>query len=377
MVITFLNGTARQHALFNRAMAVSLFPWDRIQTQVEVEWRDEVVLNGDHKLFASATEQAGLDGCGRSAKSKILIRNDLDDPKRPGNEGDFPKGYFRGEKFYMESVHHELGHVVASKLNPAQRAAICRAFGRPASEWDNPHTPWNKKVSESNAETLKDVFLPRAFRKFNNRTAWKITAATYEAWIGVYDDICPCSTARCFESGVTYWEYHKPAGVTWDLSWIPLEGDTQHLIGPAFTADRFLALIAGDERWLRIRFGGTGVDESGSYYQIPLPNPHFIAGPGDTSELLYYSIDFFVFPSENKIGYRLNEWGGDEHWWYDEDEQNMEALPVVTYGVWKQIAPIDESAPITMDLVSKTFETPIMPWWFIASLRICTGDATS
>lgn len=371
MVITFVNGTARQKELFNRAMAVSLFPWDRIQTQVFVEWMDEVVLDGDRKMFATATEEPALDGCGRGAQSRIRIRNDLDDPKRPGNEGGFPKGHFRGDKFFMETVHHELGHVVASKLNPAQRAAICRAFGAPADLWDKPSAPWRRRVSEANAETLKDVFLPRRYRKFNNRTVWKVTPATYAAWIGVYDDLCPCSTARCFESGVTYWEHNKPAGVSWDLSWIALEGDTQHLIGPAFTAERFAAIIAADERWLRIRFGGTGPDNSGNLYQIPLPNPKFL----DADELLY-SIDFFTFPEEEKIGYRLNLWGGDEHWWYDEDEQNLEALPIVVFGVWKAV---DESAPVTSDLVSKTFDSfpsaPFPDWWFIASLRICTGIA--
>jgi hypothetical protein len=368
VVISFVNGTARQQDLFNRAMAVSTFPWSRIESHVSVEWVDEVELNRDHHAFAAVEAREGLDACGRTDQCYMQIRNDLDDPFRPGNDGGWPKGHFRGDKFYMETVNHELGHVVQFKLNPSQRAKRCHAFGASTGQWDDVTLPWEMLVQEADAETFKDVFLPRRWRKFDNRTTRRLRRERFEEWMSVLDDLCPCGPRRCIESGVTYVERNdppgiKPPGVHWDPSFVPGEDDTAHLLGPDYTADRWPAVQVGDERWLRIRWGRD--DSASDLIQMPIPT-YELTGPAG-AEILY-SIDFYFYPTDAVFGMLLNEWVGDEHWWWAGREETSPGSGI--FGVW-HVA--NDGRPVTKDDMSLLFDyNPFLDWWFQASLRLCT-----
>jgi hypothetical protein len=194
VVVTFSNGTTRQRALFNQTIARSLFPWDRITTHVTVVFSASVP--GGHHRFAatewgSAHGLPALDSCGRPDAARITILDDLDDPSRPGDDDGWPLGHWRGEDFFMETAHHELGHVVQSKFSTPQINEMSAVFDGKPSDWDKP-PPWEQKRQESFAEAFKDVWLPRPNRKFDNRAAHALRRDRFERFLAVLDAICPC-----------------------------------------------------------------------------------------------------------------------------------------------------------------------------------------
>lgn len=378
MNIIFDNGTAQQRAWFTEAMSLATFPWNRISTTVHVGWVAHIDLPKHHNDFAvTIVNPLPADPCGRPDNAHILIRDDLDDPNRPGDDGGFPRGHFAGKEFYMESVLHELGHVVQSKFTSGQRSRLAAIFNGKPADWNGP-SRWEDKRQESDAETFKDVWLPKPHRKFDNRTLHRLQRWQFSEWLAVLDQVCPCSTTkRCTEIGMTFDQF--PGHGDMDPAWLPDDPESLIEVGPGQAQGLFPPDFSS-EQYLRIRFGGTGPDNSGALYQVPLPNPKFLTPP------INFSFTFHYFPTEHKVGYRLNEWSGDgQHWYFDENEQNLAALPVVIFGVWKQVT--NESDPIVIDPVtgrapvSNLFDWdnfgPNRSWWFSASVKVCGGIVSS
>lgn len=193
MRVIFNNGTAQQQAWFTETIARSLYPWDRITTTVHVAWVAFADLPRHHNDFAATVWTATpADPCGRPDTASIQIRDDLDDPHRLGTEGGQPRGHFAGKKFYMETVHHELGHVVQAKFSGDQQARMSAVFGGGPDDWNGP-AKWEEKRQESDAETFKDVWLPGAYRKFDNRTLHRLQREQFDTYLGVLDNVCPCA----------------------------------------------------------------------------------------------------------------------------------------------------------------------------------------
>lgn len=189
MELHFTNGTLQQQTWFEQTMTRSLFPWARITTAVHVEFTDEIPEG--HTLFAYTTWGGGrVDHCGRPDEATILIRNDLDD--RAGSVLSHPRTYFAGKRFFMETVMHELGHVVQSKFSSEQVALMSAIFDGSPFDWNGP-AEWEEKRQESFTETFKDVYLPRQYRKFDNRTHHRLSGEfALDEFFKILDNVCPC-----------------------------------------------------------------------------------------------------------------------------------------------------------------------------------------
>jgi hypothetical protein len=188
--LNVVGGTDRQRGWFAEAMDACLFPWERITTHVTVEWVDPLDLP-QHYFAYTTWNGTPADSCGHPDVALVQIINTLDDPDRPGTDGGHPTGYFAGKRFYTETVIHELGHVVQMKFSERQRETICDLYGTDLGDWSEPPA-WVDKVEEGDAETFKDVWLPRAYRKFNNRTYYRLEESRFEDYLTVLDGVCPC-----------------------------------------------------------------------------------------------------------------------------------------------------------------------------------------
>lgn len=175
--VVFVNGTARQRAVFEEAVARSLFFSEGdIPASVDVEWLADPAPEF-HNEFAYTTNTLNEFGY---TLADIKIKSDLD--TRPGTYG--------GEDFLRETCHHELGHVVASKLTAAHIETLVQCFGETeVALWSEP-AAWEDRIMESFCETFKDVYLPRAHRKFDNRTSRQLLQSKYADFLDVFDDLC-------------------------------------------------------------------------------------------------------------------------------------------------------------------------------------------
>jgi hypothetical protein len=191
VTFTYENGTDHEIAWFKDAVRACLFPFERITTTVHVSWADEIPLG--HNFFAyTHWNTTPTDACGRPDVASIQIRHDLDDPSARK-----PKGYFHGKAFYMETVVHELAHVVQSKFDPGHIAAMSAVFFGGPDDWSGDETGalWAVRRQEAYAETFKDLWLPRPNRRFDNRTNYKLTPDRLESFVHVLDDVCPCTAS--------------------------------------------------------------------------------------------------------------------------------------------------------------------------------------
>jgi len=181
----FLNGTDRQRALFDDALEQAIFPWDRIPHDVYVRWEADPEREYHNEAAVTTVSYKRVDACERPIHAAIDFRADLDSAFT--------------ERFYRETVVHELGHVLASMMHTSQidRIVACyrdatRADWSPEVEDPTAGTNWTERVEEAFCESFKDVYLPRAYRQFNQRTKWVLRRDRYDEWLGVIDELCPC-----------------------------------------------------------------------------------------------------------------------------------------------------------------------------------------
>lgn len=191
MNLAFTNGTDRQQGLVRAAVALATYDFDRLDMSVTVSFVDESVLdlnpNDGQYVFATTTYSTSItDNCGRAGTAEIKVMDTLDDPDRTGP--------FSGEQFFMETIIHELGHCVQAKLSAGQVGQVCVALGCPVEDWDNPDKPWTQQGKEAWAESFKDVYLPRNYRRYDDRTIYRLTDDdhSFGLFLSVIDDVCPC-----------------------------------------------------------------------------------------------------------------------------------------------------------------------------------------
>lgn len=191
--VSFGGATSNQRALVHATVDLSLFDFERLPNEVEFDFSSQPPPQL-HNAFAYTSVGGNFDSCHKPISDTVTVLSDLDDPNRAGDEGGAPRGTWAGDKFFMETIHHELGHCIAQRFSEADIAAICACFGLPASAWSAPYdsVPWEQQVRESFAETFKDIYLPRGLRKFNNRTKHRLLRSKYEDFFVILDKICCC-----------------------------------------------------------------------------------------------------------------------------------------------------------------------------------------
>lgn len=174
-----VGATGNQSALVGRALAAFGYPVDALifkDVTVTIAFVVEPSFPGTEE-FAAATQTA-------ANKWLIEVRNNLDQLGRD------PEGIYEGPEFFMDTVIHEMGHVIAGiRLStPEKRAAATACFERKNREPGYPATPslanwsagdWQEHVQESVAETVKDAWLPLGIRAYDNRTSWVATAGQW------------------------------------------------------------------------------------------------------------------------------------------------------------------------------------------------------
>lgn len=204
-----LTGSAAQRSWVDETLARSGFPWDQITTSLLVQF-DEPTDENEHDgltTFAWTDLLYTLtDTCGRADAGFMTLRPDLDtfvhdfgipDKRHP----DSPL------HTAMDVVHHELGHVVASKIDPSDVPVIAACFGRNIAGWGDDHNlPWNERVIEAFAETFKDFYLGE-HRQWDNRTNLRLRFAQRDQFLDVLDRVCPCwgSDPDAFD-GAWFWD---------------------------------------------------------------------------------------------------------------------------------------------------------------------------
>lgn len=201
--------TAQQRQWFQDAIAASTRDWDEtLPDEVGVRTVAEPSCPG-HKDYMCTT-LTGHTG-------DIQIRVNADDPAARINEG-LPNPIEDVKPFFMESVIHELCHVItfeaitSNELKTEVAACFTKrdATGEGTrtgvlADWNPLDKPWGDRIQEAVAEVLKDTFMPDFFKVYDNRSNWNISA---DVWANF------CSLLGVGGSG-------SPGGGTGpDISWL-------------------------------------------------------------------------------------------------------------------------------------------------------------
>jgi hypothetical protein len=99
-----------------------------------------------------------------------------------------------GIQFLQETYAHELGHALFAALPKAARLEIAQMFGVESDDVAvlfPPGAPWVDHPGEGIAETFKDAFLPRGFRRYANRTNHTIPIHKYAEFRSLWRDATP------------------------------------------------------------------------------------------------------------------------------------------------------------------------------------------
>jgi hypothetical protein len=367
--IIFNNGTTRQHEWFIEAMAHSLFPWSRFDQVVRVEWapRAEFPVGRLHHAFAITTWTPDpTDACGRPNQALVTILDDLDDPKRPGNENGWPVGYYAGKEFYMETVHHELGHVAQMKFTEEQKNRLTLAVynGHAPGDWDSQSLQWWEQRQESDAETFKDVWLPKPYRKFNNRTKHRMPLSAFDTYMSVLDEICPCkSSGACFEQQVLY-QQRSGGDIGFSLVWLQPQEENNDIngLGPGHGSIATWPPLT-EYRWyeFRVRYGGIGYQLDAQSFNIPNPYWSPTESPLDT-----FSVEVFDLADDIKAWRFIGTNGAPtpeavRFYW---DPRAPSPVPHQV-GFWRLV---NNFEPVTQDNVTGS---GFVPEWWLASLKYC------
>lgn len=106
---------------------------------------------------------------------RILVREDWESLPAPWND----------QRFFAESLAHELGHVTMDFLEQMcgasfVRANICDMLGEDVADWNNTALPWERRPVEMAAEFFKDTVFPG--RKFDSRAAKIVPEDRFDDW---------------------------------------------------------------------------------------------------------------------------------------------------------------------------------------------------
>lgn len=178
MELVFLNGNELQQAACRTAAHNLLnLPFGSINLKHTVEFTSDP-LPASHNEFAATT---------------YSYDNTEPFTKIASVAPEWPEPW-RGVKFLQETYAHELGHGFFAALPEAARIAIAELFGFSTDSLTTlfpSGVNWEDRPGEGIAETFKDAFLPRRFRRYANRTNHTIPIHKYAEFRSLWRQAAP------------------------------------------------------------------------------------------------------------------------------------------------------------------------------------------
>jgi hypothetical protein len=233
------------------------------------------------------------------------------------------------------------------------------------TDWDDPKLKWWHQRQESDAETFKDIWLPRPYRKFDNRTNHRMNETGFGIYLSVLDQICPCDfSGACFEMNVA-WFQRSGGDIGFNPIWLdPVENDDVSALGPSHpfspTWGPFLGYKSVN---FTVRAGGIGYQTH--YEKFFNPNPYYNSFQ---SPLTTYWAEFYdIEPENGVVAWRLLGVVGaitpeaTRFYW----SPTGPGLTPHTFGGWQEVVNTD---PVTRDNVTGW---AFVAEWALASLKLC------
>jgi hypothetical protein len=188
--------TSQQKAWWKEALSRMEFPKDfsTVETKATVATVPDPPCPGHQDYMC--TVLSFYVGETRPFEVEWFIREGADDPTQHLGVADDIKSFF------MESVVHEYGHYIVNSFmetDEADRANLGAMFkhksdGRwgTAADWTGQaDTEWEDQIKEACAETFKDIFLPKKYRYYDNRTNWWLDKGHFTEFIDlIFDFLC-------------------------------------------------------------------------------------------------------------------------------------------------------------------------------------------
>lgn len=179
--------TGQQRQWIRDTISRSSYPFDDVPVAVTFAVVAEPPCEG-HKDIMCTTDNG--DGT-----YTVHIRDGIDNPSGRVAQG-LPRPARDIKHFFQESVMHELGHVAAFFMLATDDAktTVAAYFEREGAtgdgypvgtldDWSDVLLPWEDRISEAVAETVKDASLDSRHRIFDNRTNWFLQRAHWEDFI--------------------------------------------------------------------------------------------------------------------------------------------------------------------------------------------------
>ena len=180
MQLTYSGGTAQQRAWAADGVAACAFPLDSVNAVVTITWQT-IDPQLAHPYMHTTAHGDGT--------FTITIEPWADDPTNPNLRG-LPDPRSDIKDFYMQSLVHEIGHIVhlirittddqkqaiaALFWTPEPNSATGRRFGTLAdySTSETTDLSWASAIIEAIAECIKCTFF-KGRLVFMNRTLWRI-----------------------------------------------------------------------------------------------------------------------------------------------------------------------------------------------------------
>lgn len=172
---------SQQRAWFEDALQLSRIPWEQSRLTIVVRTVDEPPCPGHADYMCTQSD---------GAQHVISIRVGADDPNASFNASVKDDIH----NFFVESVVHELGHAFAfqhmatsdeAKADIASWFTLETATGEGSArrgvlaDWNPLDRAWEDRIQEALAEFFKDVYLPDAYRVYENRTHWWMDQAYF------------------------------------------------------------------------------------------------------------------------------------------------------------------------------------------------------
>lgn len=232
MNVNFLNGSAVQQDVFNSAIDNLLhLDLGRFAFDLDVEFVDNPDPAIDNE-FASAYAD--------DSPPRIALRSDFPNFA--------PTQLWGSIQFAMETVIHEIAHILIPQLPSEVWQEVLDLFGVTQADFDDDgDQAWEDRFREGFAETFKDAFLPAFFRFSANRTNVKLPIHKYPAFRAIFRQ----EMEMTIDGGIGELDM-------WDVRGTPMDVLPAHGYGKSDTRDTryagYLPMPVSDAGFVRLHW---------------------------------------------------------------------------------------------------------------------------